>query len=189
MPLPQVLPALLLEHFERINHRHFNGFLDAPILKWNTRLRSSAGRFVPGSRRFLMEYPPVIEVASYLLEESAREALIEDTVAHEMIHYWLWVRRRPYGHTPEFWTKMKEMGVSRYNTVPRSRPYRYVYRCSSCLKEFFARRRLGSLACAVCCKQFAGGRFDPRFRLFLDRAVTPEEASRVPVSSPAPSPS
>ena len=165
----------LLSLFEQINRAHFDGFLDPPVLRWNSRLRSSAGRFVPGSRKFFREAPPTIEIASYLLEEKGAFALVVDTLGHEMIHYWLWVHRRPYGHTPEFWEKMRKMGVSRYNTVPRARPYRYVYRCLGCAGEFFTRKRLGTLACATCCKQHAGGKFDARYKLELHRKLNSAE--------------
>ena len=161
------LTTALLNHFNELNQLYFEALLDVPHLKWNSRLRSSAGRFIPGSRKFFKEYPPQIEVASYLLEEQNAEALIRDTVAHEMIHYWLWVRRRPYGHTPDFLTKMREMGVSRYNPVPRVRPVKYVYQCQSCQKSFPARKKLGVLACASCCKEFSQGKYDPRFKLVL----------------------
>src|SRR4051812_44035569 len=99
----------LLSLFEQINQTYFDAFLEPPVLRWNSRLRSSAGRFVPGSRKFFREAPPVIEIASYLLEEQDAPSLVSDTLGHEMIHYWLWVRRRPYGHTPEFWDKMHLM--------------------------------------------------------------------------------
>ncbi len=157
--------------FQDLNSQHFDGFLDSPILRWNTRLRSSAGRFMPGSRKYFMQYRPAIEIAGYLREESEAERLVKDTLGHEMIHYWLWVRRRPYGHTPEFYEKMEALGVSRYNTVPRPRPYKYVYQCPACLKEFQARKRLAVLACALCCKAFAGGRFDVRFKLALTKEL------------------
>jgi predicted SprT family Zn-dependent metalloprotease len=153
--------------FNEINQTHFDGFLDAPVLRWNSRLRTSAGRFVPGSRKFLKLVPPAIEIASYLRQETGAVALIRDTVAHEMIHYWLWVRRKPYGHTGEFLRKMRQMGVSRYNPVPKLRPYKYVYSCGSCRREFPARKRLGVLACARCCKEHANGKFDIRFQLVL----------------------
>jgi predicted SprT family Zn-dependent metalloprotease len=179
-----MLPAPeLVQLFEEINSRHFDGFLDPPKLKWNRRLRSSAGRFVPGARPWSIwaaERPPTIEIASYLLQEANALDLIRDTLAHEMIHYWLWVRRKPYGHTPEFWDKMTVMGVSRYNPVPRVRPYRYLYRCKGCRGEFPARRKLGLLACARCCKEHAGGRFDPRFELLLERKLSPGELVKSP---------
>lgn len=157
--------------FERVNLLYFDNVLEKPVLKWNPRLRTSAGRFTPGSRKYWQQYPPLIEVASYLLEEEEAESLVWDTLVHEMIHYWLWFRRKPHGHTAEFVRKMKEIGVSRYNPVPRRRPYRYVYRCPSCSKEFLARRRWGVLACARCCDSFSEGRYDSRFRLFLEKKL------------------
>ena len=164
-PAPAILD--LKDLFNVVNQKHFDGFLDVPQLLWNSRLRSSAGRFVPGSRKFWRVDPPKIEVASYLLEEENASSLVYDTVAHEVIHYWLWVRRRPYRHTPEFLAKMKEMGVLRYNPVPRLRPFKYLYRCKACQKTFPARKKLGILACAGCCKAFAQGKYDARFRLEL----------------------
>jgi len=169
----------LQQYFEQVNQTHFDGFLEAPVLRWNSRLRSSAGRFIPGSRKFWKELPPVIEIATYLQREERAHELILDTMAHEMIHYWLWVRRKPFGHTGDFLKKMREMGVSRYNPVPRLRPFRYVYGCSCCQKEFPAKRELGVLACAHCCKAHANGRFDSRFRLQLLRHLTREEGLKL----------
>lgn len=151
--------------FKELNELHFDGFLEAPPLSWNARLRASAGRFFPGRRRWLDVAPPRIEIASYLLEEKEAASLVRDTLGHEMIHYWLWVMGRPYGHTDEFRAKMKEMGVSRYNPVPRTRPPRHLYECPGCRGRFPARRKLGTLACALCCREHAGGRYDARFKL------------------------
>ncbi len=163
----EILSVDLYTLFSEINTTHFDGFLEAPVLSWNTRLRSSAGRFIPGSRKFLNTFPPRIEIASYLQEEQNAYTLIYDTVGHEVIHYWLWVRRRPYGHTAEFLQKMRQMGVSRYNPVPRLRPYKYLYQCQACLKRFPARKKLGTLACANCCTQYSQGKYDSRFQLVL----------------------
>jgi predicted SprT family Zn-dependent metalloprotease len=165
------LVCSLVPLFREVNERFFDGFLDCPDLVWNTRLRSSAGRFVPGSRRYFITFPAKIEIASYLMEEANADELIRDTLAHEMIHYWLWVRKRPYGHSPEFLTKMKEMGVSRYNSVPRVRPPKYLYQCLACSRDFPARKRLGPLACAICCKAYSGGRYDARFKLVLKASL------------------
>ena len=170
----------LEEIFQQVNQAHFDGFLDPPVLRWNSRLRSAAGRFIPGSRKlwFSMaskDAAPVIEVASYLLQEVGAESLIQDTVAHEMIHYWLWVRKQPYGHTSEFLQKMKSMGVSRYNTVPRLSPFRYVYQCAECRRDFLVRKKLGILACADCCKKHSGGKFHARFQLVLSKKLSADE--------------
>jgi len=157
--------------FQELNQIHFDAFLDQPVLQWNSRLRSSAGRFIPGSRRFCESVPARIEIASYLLEEKDATVLIRDTVAHEMIHYWLWVRQKPYGHTPEFLSKMKKMGTPRYNPVPRARSFKYVYSCSTCKKAFPTRKKIGLLACGKCCKEFSEGRFDLQFKLVLTQRL------------------
>lgn len=185
----------LAKLFQQLNEQHFDGFLDLPDLKWNSRLRSSAGRFIPGrseqkrgknkgsltarlaamagisragTHSVAAQRPAQIEVATYLAQEGESARHIRDTLAHEMIHYWLWVRGRPYGHTPEFYEKMEQVGTTRYNPVPRTRPYKYSYRCPNCAENFQARRKLGPLACAKCCKSHSGGRYDSRFQLKLE---------------------
>jgi predicted SprT family Zn-dependent metalloprotease len=168
--------------FDELNQKFFDGFLDWIPITWNSRLRSSAGRFIPGSRKWYLDYPPKIEIASYLKTEPNAAALVRDTLGHELIHYWLWVRRRPYGHTEEFYVKMRQMGVSRYNPVPRTRPYKWLYRCGNCQQTFPARRRLArALACAKCCRAYADGKYDARFKLELDGAYRAE-----PAPEPAP---
>lgn len=163
----------LLKIFQEINQTHFDGFLEPPVLRWNGRLRTSSGRFFPGSKRKLFgSRPPIIEVASYLLQEKDSEVHVRETLAHEMIHYWLWVRNRPYGHTEEFYSKMQVMGARRYNPVPRRRPYKYLYGCGHCQAQFKSRRRLGKLACAQCCKAHGNGKYQERFRLILIEKLT-----------------
>lgn len=162
--------------FLELNDKHFEGGLPLPRLRWNTRLRSSAGRFVPGAKRFGYLLPPTIEVASYLTKLPDADHHVRDTVGHEMIHYWLWERRRPYGHTPEFYQKMTEMGVSRFNkTAPKKSP-QYIYTCQHCHRVFeFIRKFKGRIACANCCKSHNRGRFDARFVLKLSKVLTPQE--------------
>lgn len=151
--------------FQELNQESFNGFLLEPVLAWNSRISSSAGRFTPGVRRGPFSRPPVIELALYLREQPNARACVKDTLGHEMIHYWLWVRRLPYGHTPAFYEKMEQMGVSRYNTIGTRRPFKHLYVCRHCRKDYPARRRIGLRACGVCCNRYNGGRFDRRFVL------------------------
>lgn len=150
-----------------MNQQHFRSILPLPTLSWNGRLRSSAGRFFPGSRRDPNAIPPRIEIASYLRTEAEAKRLVEDTLLHEMIHYWLWHHRRPYGHTAEFKQWLKKTGASRYNSVARIRPPAYMYACPACMRDFPARKRLRTVACKVCCDRFSNGKFDARFKLFL----------------------
>ena len=163
--------------FDEINATYFDHGLTTPVLRWNRRLTSSAGRFIPARRKRvfrLMGWVPdtgaghgeaAIEIASYLLTIEGGLDQIRDTLGHEMIHYWLWCHGRPYGHSPEFHEKMREMGVSRYNAVPKHRKHKYVYVCPACARNFPTRKRLGILACADCCKTHNRGKFDSRFTL------------------------
>lgn len=167
--------------FDSLNAEHFDGLLPPCDLHWNSRLKVVAGRFCPQKRfpndfRFGLK-PAVIEIASYLKGETGGERLIQDTLGHEMIHYWLWTRGRPYGHTAEFLAKMRSMGVSRYNPCPQRRDYRYLYECPECKKAFPTRKHVRALACKVCCTRFNRGRFDARFRLVFVSETKKSEAS------------
>lgn len=155
--------------FEALNREHFGGDLPCPKLSWNSRLRTSAGRFRPGSRlrRWIA---PEIEIATYLQGIEDAFEHIRNTMAHEMIHYWLWYRKRPYGHTPEFHEKMREFGDIRYNPVPKQRPYKYIYTCPGCQRDVPARKRLGTVACRACCDEHSNGRYHPRFRMVIKDA-------------------
>ncbi|MBU6154794.1 MAG: SprT-like domain-containing protein [Bdellovibrionales bacterium] len=143
------------------NQEGFEGELSIPKIRWNPRLRTSAGRFIPDPSGC------VIEVASYLRDELDAEKLIRDTLGHEMIHYWLFVKNLPYGHTSLFHQKMEQIGVSRYNPVPKHRPFKHCYECRGCGQRIFVRKRLRLAACAACCNLHADGCYDPRFKLKL----------------------
>ncbi len=157
--------------FQELNEKHFDGFLDCPQLSWNARLRTCAGRFTPGRTQLSPgEFGPKIEIAQYLTQLEKAEHLVLDVLGHEMIHYWLWVRRQPYGHTLEFYTKLEQMGVSRYNPVPQRSGRAYIYYCMSCQSQFPSKKYHPSLACASCCQKHSQGKFDIQFLLALKRA-------------------
>ena len=151
----------LIRLFTEWNLKSFDGVLPMPELRWNSRLSTSAGRFIPSRGR------SIIEIAEYLLLEDHAEELIRDTLGHEMIHYWLWELGKPYGHTAEFHAKMQEIGVSRYNSVPKHRPFKHCYVCSSCDQKIWVRKKLQGAACAACCNRLANGKYHPDFRLQL----------------------
>ncbi len=165
----------LLSIFQEFNALHFDNFLEPPVLRWNARLRSSAGRFVPGSRKPWGGYSraPSIEIAAFVRELGPE---LRDTMGHEMIHYWLWCRGQPYGHTADFYVKMREMGVSRFHTLTltNEKSPRHVYKCPECAKEFRMKRRIikKGLACKGCCERLAGGKYHPRFRLVYEGPLT-----------------
>ena len=154
---------MLLRIFCELNELHFGAALLEPSLKWNSRLSSSAGRFSPGSKKFLKR--ATIEIASYLQHLPDGDHHIRDTLLHEMVHYYLWQQNRPYGHTPEFHKILKRVGARRFNPVPKVRKAKHLYQCPNCKKTFPARRRLGISACRECCNHFHQGKFSERFRL------------------------
>lgn len=152
--------------FQELNQHHFAGELPPPALRWNARLSSSAGRFCPGSRNPLRPRKPEIEIATYLRDLPDGDLHIRDTMLHEMVHYVLWHRHQPYGHTPEFHRILKRVGARRWNPVPKVRAYKHWYRCPSCAEEFPTRRRLEpGAACAPCCRRWNGGRHSGKFVL------------------------
>jgi predicted SprT family Zn-dependent metalloprotease len=164
--------------FTQWNLKFFNGEMPVPELRWNSRLKTTAGRFYPDRKK------PIIEIASYLAQEENAEELIWDTMGHEMIHYWLFNRRRPYGHNAEFYQKMEEIGVSRYNSAPKHRPFKHCYSCHHCTQKIWTRRRLSAAACAACCNLHSEGRFDPQFKLKLLDLSLPQDTEDQVVELP-----
>jgi predicted SprT family Zn-dependent metalloprotease len=168
-----VLEALFLE----LNQVHFSGELPIPLLRWNSRLSTSAGRFCPGSRNPLFPRSPEIEVATYLKGLPDGTHHIRDTMLHEMVHYFLWHRRRPYGHNQEFHQILKKVGARRYNPVPKLRAVKHWYRCPSCGVLVPARRKIANSACAPCCKKFNRGYYSDKFKLYAVPAPAPPPAA------------
>jgi predicted SprT family Zn-dependent metalloprotease len=166
--------------FEQARAQHFSPDLPLPKLNWNSRMRTCAGRFSPGSRAFGVAITePTIEIASYLQSIPEGEKHIRDTLLHEMIHYYLWWKGRPYGHTPEFYTIMRKTGATRFNTVPKLRPIKHWYQCPNCLIKVPARRTLGIVACANCCKKYNHGQFFKGYVLKICAAPTEHREEQI----------
>jgi predicted SprT family Zn-dependent metalloprotease len=161
-------------YFSQINTQYFRAQLPLPTLRWNSRLRTTAGRFCPGSHNPFRPKISVIEVADYLRQHKEGEKHVRDTILHEMIHYWLWWNKKPYGHTAEFHRIMRATGAQRFNPVPMEKPVKYWYQCPSCNIRVPARRKLGLVACLPCCKKFNRGQFSQKFILqILDSRLQP----------------
>lgn len=159
--------------FQELNHQHFEGVLPMPSIRWNGRLISCAGRFLPASRSLLRVRQPIIELSMRILEVPDSVDAMKCVLGHEMIHYWLWFNGRPFGHTTEFHRMMKKMGVPRYSPLPKRDP-KYLYVCPECSLEYPKQRKMtGSRACGVCCDKKNGGRFDRRFLLKEVKRVVP----------------
>jgi ribosomal protein L37AE/L43A len=111
-------------------------------------------------------FPPEYEVCGVKCSDS--ESALREILKHEMIHLWLFVLGRPYGHTMEFRQKARAIGQPRTRhgiALPEPKTG-WIYTCSACGREYPRRRRYSrAVACGYCCKTRAGGNFDPRFKL------------------------
>ena len=162
----------LVQIFHELNKKHFSSILPLPILKWNYRLSSTAGTFSPGLEKARSSSKgSIIEVAGYLQRIPEGEKHIRDTLLHEMIHYWLWYRKKPFGHTPEFYKKMRETGAKRYNPVPKEPSKIYIYECPHCHIEIKAHRKLTNMACADCADKYNQGYFHSSFQLRMKKSI------------------
>jgi SprT protein len=136
------------------------------VVSWNGRLSSSAGLARPVDAMIalnprLQEYP----------------AEVDRTLRHELAHLVAFARAqraRITAHGAEWRQACGELGVpgeSRCHALPlprRSVARVHLYRCPVC--GFILRRarrintRRRSLACRECCRQYARGRYDARFK-------------------------
>jgi predicted SprT family Zn-dependent metalloprotease len=95
----------LKESFERIQLKHFKKELSRDYrLELSRRMRKTQGLSIPSQK--------VIRLSLSHLKELGWEAL-EATLRHEMVHCWLFERGRPWGHSPEFKAKLKEIEEDR----------------------------------------------------------------------------
>lgn len=141
--------------FHVLNQVYFQGEIPPLPIVWNQRLRSTAGRFCAP--------PPVIQVGVRYHQRHPAE--LEDTLKHEMVHAWLFARRRPFGHTSEFRAKLAEIGGSRYARydpmlVRRRSRQRFLYQCPACRTLYVYLRRIRNHSCGRCARSY-----DPRYRL------------------------
>jgi SprT protein len=134
------------------------------IVRWNPRLRNTAGMAFPG--RGLITLNPIL--SQFGAEE------IDRTLRHELAHLLAQDRagrRRIDPHGKEWKLACRDLGLAdekRTHDLPlprhKQRP-RHFYRCPGCGFELQRVKPLRKQsACAVCCRAHSRGRFDVRFR-------------------------
>lgn len=134
-------------------------------VEWNPRLRTVVGRAEPG--RDLITLNPILE--KFGAEE------IDRTLRHELAHLLAQNRagrRRILPHGREWRRACGDLGLAgerachKLPLATRQLARRYLYRCRNCEREFPRVRRIRrGIACLACCRKFAGGQYDERFRL------------------------
>ena|SRR5438477_12441849 len=136
-------------------------------VKWNGRMRTAAGRAEP--RDHLITLNPALR--KFGIEE------IDRTLRHELAHLLAHERagrRRILPHGPEWHRACCDLGIANERAchklplAMRQFARRYLYRCQNCQLEFPRVRCIRrAIACLPCCRRFARGDYDERFRLRL----------------------
>ena len=152
--------------FARLNNEHFNGEAPDCRIQYNERFSNSAGRVTYG------RLPLTIELSPKHFRRHP-EALAE-TLLHEMIHAWCYVKFGETGHGLRFKRKLRQCGLgSIYHQMGSVAPLkessrRFILRCERCTFEVLRRNRPRTAAsCPRCNKR----RFDERYPLTIYEIV------------------
>lgn len=164
------LQAELQDAMDRLVRHHFRDVLAMPRapyprLELSGRMTSSAGRCYPDNG--------MIRLATlYHRDHGLDETLI--VLKHELAH---WAARWRYGkriapHGREFRATAHELDPRITITCPpfaqKERAARRMWHmtCPRC-RRLYRRARRDKVACRACCDNYAGGRYDRRFRLVV----------------------
>lgn len=176
--LPTLAELQLL--FARLNYQFFNGEVPDCRICYNERFSNSAGRIDYAQR------PVTIELSPKHFRRYP-EAL-EETLLHEMIHAWCFVRFRETGHGAAFKKKLRQCGItSIYHDLGSVAPVngsakRYILRCEHCAFEVLRKRKPGKpVSCPRCNKR----RFDPRYPLTTYEIVATRRLGDTPAGRAA----
>ena len=142
----------LYEIFDRLNYKLFDNQIPRLNIKYSKRMLI-AGSFTPVNKKIKIGW----KYHLFFRHD------IEDTMVHEMIHYFY------PNHGRNFKDMAKRLGVSlKAKEYPGLRQAcRYLYYCPNCNKEYPRRKRLRMASCGSCS---SGRKFDRRFKLKLKKS-------------------
>jgi predicted SprT family Zn-dependent metalloprotease len=162
------LQAELQDAMDRLVRRHFRDVLAIarapyPSVELSTRMTSSAGRCYPDTGE--------IKLASLYHRDHGLDATLM-VLKHELAH---WAARWRYGrriapHGREFRAVAHELDPRITITCPpfaakeRAQRRTWLMQCPRCRKRY-TRGRRDKVACRNCCENYAGGKYDRRFKL------------------------
>jgi SprT-like protein len=127
---------LLYQFVDELSRKYFKKpFTDQ--VKFNNRLRTTGGRYLPAKRTIELNPKYYIEM---------REEFV-GIIKHELCHYHLHIEGKGYKHgDPEFKRLLKETGSPRYcKPLPSAQKmYKHLYRCKQCHFEYKRARRVNT---------------------------------------------
>ena len=155
-------------------------------VEWNGRMRTTVGR--ADFRRCLISLNPALQ------QFGAAE--IDRTLRHELAHllaqFRFCKRRRILPHGREWRNACCDLGIAGEHaghTLPligRELRRSFVYRCKKCQRDFPRVRRIRrATACLACCRKFARGNYDERFRLQFVKSCSPHKFPGVFANPPS----
>jgi predicted SprT family Zn-dependent metalloprotease len=142
------------EIFDSVSREHFNGELKQPVFRLTKRMKRGAGQVD------LAKWEMAISVPYH--DRYGWHAELENTVKHEMIHLFLGQTGNPAGHNRLFKKIAMQINAPFYCKNMPKRPYRYLFECPSCKREYKTRKWMGK---KYSCGECSGGRFDRKYML------------------------
>lgn len=107
--------------------------------QWNSRLRSTGGRFFP--RDMHLDFNP----------KMAELPEFDQIILHELVHYHLYIQKRGYKHSDrDFKELLQEVGGLRF--APSLSQRKYIYSCQNCGQQYLRHRKInmGKYRCGKC---------------------------------------
>ena len=100
--------SYLMKIFFVLNEEYFGGKLVLCRVKWSERI--GMGKHCNKLSDFTVfedrQFLPVIRLSRSLLLKESKERVAE-TLFCAMVHIWLWTQKKPWGHTQEFYSRIK----------------------------------------------------------------------------------
>lgn len=144
--------------FQEANSRYFDGRIPRPEFKLNRRMKKAGSVDL---HRWQMD----ISISYH--DRYGWDEELRNTVKHEMIHLYLRMIGRPTGHSPYYKEIMEEIGCT-LHSKPNRRPFKYVFECPHCRKEYKTRKWIGKrYSCGTC----SHGVFNRKYLLEFKREL------------------
>ena len=154
----------LEEHARKLLQPYSSALAACVTVRWNPRLRTTAGLALC-HRREVMLHPELKKIS---------EAEVDRTLRHELAHLLAHARagrKRIAPHGAEWRQACIDLGIpneSRTHQLPfvrQQQQRKFFYRCPSCQETLSrVRKPRRKIACLACCRKYAGGKYEERFR-------------------------